>query len=307
MPAITRQTVTLIGELTDYKVLADDGWGRGTIDTGTERVDVKGKLVGVRAGSSVELQGEWEDHPRYGRQLKVSACTITVPNSVEGVVAWLASTLPGVGRARALELVERFGAEPLGPAGLWDVIEHRPDELLQVSGITPARVAKIREAYLANKADRDDMVMLRDWGLTDSQVAHCVKEWKTLKAVVARVRENPYQLSQHVFGFGFLRADKIAMRAGVTYDSPLRVAAALEHVLNEECERGHVFLSSGYLVVKTIKLLGVGEELVVNAVGSAIRAGRVVRRGTRIYPKRLDQAEHVVAEGLVRLLQRRAA
>lgn len=301
MPAITQQQITLRGELMAFRAIGEDGWGVGTIDTGAERYDVEGKLVGVRPGSTVELEGVWNDHPKYGRRLKVRTCTVATPDSPEGIVSWLATTLPGIGMSRARTLVDHFGA------GLWDVIEHRPEELLQVQGITSRRVEQIREAYTKHRAERDHMVALRGWGLTDGQIANCVAKWNTLASVVAHIRENPYQLSQHVHGFGFLRADQVATKAGVKYDSPLRIAAAVEHVLQMSCGDGHVFLPAGYLVVKTMKLLGVGEELVRDAVRSAIRSGRVIRRGPRIFTPRMDSAEHSLALSFVELLETRAA
>jgi len=300
MPAIVQQVVSLHGELAAFTARSADGWGTGTLRTEAETVPITGKLVGVRVGDAVALEGIWVDHPRWGRQLKVRSCTAVRPQTADGTVAWLASTLPDVGLGRAKKLVERFGDE------LWDVIEHHLDELTKVEGITPARAKAIQEAYRKHSAQRDHMIALRGWGLTDSQIARCLEQWGTLGAVIDRVRENPYQLAQCVYGFGFKRADEVAMKAGVKFDSPARVAAGVEHVLDEECAKGHCFLPAGALVRITQKLLGVQSQPVATAIRTAVRSGRAVRRGARVYSRRMDQAEEQCAVALRRLLGRAA-
>jgi exodeoxyribonuclease V alpha subunit len=302
MPAIRQQAVRVCGELVAFSVRGSDGWGIGALRTTVETVGLTGKLVGVRVGETVELEGAWDDHPQYGRRLKVRTCTAVQPETTEGVVAWLASTLPGIGITRARQLVECFG----GAEGLWTTIETDPQALCTVDGITAARAEAIRAAYDQHRGNRDHMILLRGWGLTDGQIARCVEQWKSLEAVVANVRANPYQLAQCVYGFGFLRSDAVAMKAGVTYDSPARIAAGVEHVLDEQTGKGHCYLPSGALMTITAKLLGVETRLVAVALRTAVRAGRAVRRGQRVYSARLDRAEEECAQGLRRLLGRAA-
>jgi exodeoxyribonuclease V alpha subunit len=292
--------VKLRGEVCAFAVRGDDGWGTGTLRTEDGAHSIVGKLVGAQVGETVELEGVWDLHPTYGRRLKVTTCTTVRPETADGIVAWLSSTLPEVGQRRARQLVERFGAE------LWATIEQNHLALCQVEGITAKRAEAINAAYNENRADRDHKIRLRGWGLTDGQIARALEEWRTLAAVVERIRQNPYQLSQYVYGFGFLRSDAVAMKAGVAYDSPFRCAAGVEHVLDEQTTKGHCYLPSGALMSMTAKLLGVEARLVAQALRTAIRNGRAVRRGARVYSTRLDAAEEQCAAALRRLLGRAA-
>lgn len=303
MPAIRQQVVRVTGELAGFVVRGGDGWGTGVLRTNVETIAIVGKLVGVRPGETVELEGTWADHPKYGRQLKVRSCTSMQPETSEGVIAWLVSTLPDVGPGRARKLVEKFG----GGAGLWSTIETDYRALTAVDGITLARAEAIKTAYTKHRGDRDNMVLLRGWGLTDSQIARCVEQWRSLAEVVQQIRFNPYQLAQYVYGFGFVRADAVALKAGVTYDSPARVAAGVEHVLEEQCSKGHCFLPTGALMNITAKLLGVETRLVATALRTAVNSGRAVRRGRRVYASRLDVAEEQCAIALRALMRMEAA
>lgn len=293
---LQQEKVSLLGELTSFRSFGSDGWGIGTLETEQGLVSLTGKLVGVRVGESLEVEGVWTEHAKYGRQLRVRTCTSTAPQTDEGRVAWLAATLPSVGEARARQLVTTFGAR------LWDVIEHRPSELCQVPGITAARVEEIRAAYFKNRAARDQMIMLRDWGLTDNQIGRCLAQWGTLDHVVERLRENPYALAEYVHGFGFTRADQVATRAGVKYDSPARVAAGVRHVLGESRQDGHCYLRIGEVVARSCKLLGVERSLVGAALRAAISGKDMIRRGPRLYTCRADTAENDCATELVRLM-----
>jgi exodeoxyribonuclease V alpha subunit len=298
---MTTTTDTLRGELISFQPLTPDGWGKGWVQAAAERHCVTGKLVGVQPGDTVELAGTWMD-TKYGRQFKVRQCTSTVPQTTAGVVAWMTSALPDIGGKRALALVSKFGV-----AGLWETIETNPRALCVIDGITPARADAIAVAYEEQRADRDAMIALRGWGLTDNQVARCVERWDTPAEVVAVIRANPYELMVCVAGFGFLRADDVAVRAGIALDSPLRIAAALHHTLGEAVTKGHCYLPMGQLRAQTERLLGVGEQLVAAAMGVEFRAARMVVRGPRVYAPLLEAAETVCADKLELLLKLQGA
>jgi len=276
---------TLRGELLAFSTRTPDGWGIGTVRDRGELHKVTGKLLGVQVGDSVELAGSWMD-TKYGRQFKVRQCTSTVPQTTAGVVAWMASALPDVGEKRALAMVSRFGV-----AGLWETIESSPRALCCIDGITPERADAIAVAYEEQRADRDAMIVLRGWGLTDRQVARCLERWADVAEVVSEVRQNPYVLMEAVAGFGFMRADDVALRAGIETDSPLRIAAALYHLMSEEVQRGHCFVPQGKLRTMAEKMLGVAEMFVRPVMHREYVRGRLVVRGQRVYTPRLEDDE----------------
>lgn len=296
MPAVHQAIARAVGELVDWN-RKPDGWGFGELRTPAGVVGIVGKIVGARRGDTVQIEGVWEETERYGRRIKIKSCTAARPESTEGIVAWMVSTLPDIGEGRARKLIERFGTN------LWDVIENTHEALTTVEGITPRRAEAIRDACIAHKAQRDDMIALRGWGLTDNQIAHCVERWGELRAVIDAVRSNHYDLSLHVRGFGFMRADKVATKAGVKHDAPERLYAGIDHVLEEASAAGHCFMWGGALKKLTTELLEVDPRLVEDAIRAAVKAGRVVWRDKRIYSRRMDVAEQQCAASLKRLLE----
>jgi len=305
MPAVKQEVVTVKGEITRWRAI-NDGWGFGVLRGPEGPVAFTGKLL-ARVGDTVELEGVWNEHERFGLQLKVRACTVARADTTDGIIAWLSSTLPNIGPGRAQALVDRFGV------GLWDVIEQRPHELAEVKGITADRLDAIVAAYREHRAERDYMIRLRGWGLTDSQIARCreVDAWRVarfqpvpLSEIVDRVHANPYELSQHVYGFGFVRADQVAKRAGIPHESPARIAAGVEHVLEEAAGAGDCFLWGAEVQRRAAKLLDVAPKLVADGIRSTVASGRIAARSARYYPRRLDEAEDTCAVRLSDMIAR---
>ena len=277
---------TLCGELVSFQVRMPDGWGTGVVRTSTgDTHKITGTLGSVKPGESVELAGSWAD-TKYGRQFKVQRCVSTVPQTLAGVVTWMMA-LPDIGEKRAREMVLRWGV-----AGLWELIETEPHRLCVISGITPERADAIAEAYQKRAVDRDAMITLHGWGLTDKQIERCKEQWDCEpEGVVLEVRANPYKLMDDVSGFGFKRADDVGIRSGIARDSPYRIGAALRHLMGETVSQGHCFVTQGKLRVMAQKLLELPETAILPVLNNFYYNQRLVLRGQRVYLPQLDAAE----------------
>ncbi len=305
MTTFQHRTETIRGELTAWRHVRQ-GWGFGELEpvgaSGADRlldaIRFTGTLVNARVGDTLELTGSFVTDPKYGRQFKAKSAVAVRAEGSDGAIKWMSSRFPGIGDTRARELKEAFGDT------LWHVIEHEPERLAQIKGITLERARAISETYKSVAGERDSMVTLRGWGLTDGQIAHCVERWESLERVVAELRRNPFLLSQEVHGFGFKRADEVGRLMGIRKDAPERIKAGVEHTLEEAMTKGHVYVPGKALQRMTSELLGVSEELVGPAIRAVAESGRIVRRGWRVYTRRMDYAEEQCASGLRRLLAR---
>lgn len=285
---MTADTTTLTGELIRWTMHGDRGWGRGIVRTSDGRdVTAVGVVVGARQGDGIEAHGVWETHAKFGPQFTVARARLTAPVSLDGVTAWLEAELPNVGAHRAVALVAHFGSV----AELWRVIEHEPHRLAEVRGITAARSTEIRQAWLATSEDREHQIQLREWGLTSTQIHHCLQAWGSAERTVAAVGTNPYELHRKVTGFGWLRADVVAIQTRVPRDSPMRITSGLEYVLEQNLERGHVWMAPGHWQRAACELLGLDRSTVYRGIQLAMRDGAVVKRGPRMYLAAVERSE----------------
>jgi exodeoxyribonuclease V alpha subunit len=146
----------------------------------------------------VSLDGEWTDS-KYGQQLAVSQWEEIIPRTVEGVRGYLASGLiSGVGEKTAADIVEKFGVNAI------DILEQCPERLLEVKGITEAKLEKIKESYVQSRAIRDLMTWLAPFKITPNTAMKIHQEFGAHS--VSIIRKNPYELCR-ISGFGFIKTN----------------------------------------------------------------------------------------------------
>lgn len=232
-------------------------------------VTAVGCLAGVNLGETLELEGEWVFHEKFGRQFKFYKYTSVAPATVNGIEKYLSSGLiRGIGPVFAQRIVDRFGLQTL------EVIENGIDQLQQVEGIGPKRLEKIARAWQEQREVKDIMIFLQSYGVG---ATHATKIYKTYgRDAIARVKENPYRLATDIEGIGFITADKIARSLGVEPNSIIRAEAGVVYVLNQFVGEGHVYYPYEALVAACQEILKVEREIVTEAIARLYEAKRIV-------------------------------
>lgn len=291
---------TITGELIAHRVVGESFWSIATIRTSDDTVPAVGKLLGAELGDTVECEGFWDEHKKFGRQFKVRTCRVVVPQSDNGVIAWLSMRLPNVGRGRARAMLDHFGTAE----ALWAVVEDAPERLVEVAGITEERADQIVDAYVRFRAERDRMIRFRRWGLTPHQVSQMLTVWG--EDSEAKLRDNPYALAEHVDGFGFFRADNVAQRMGVPKDSVPRIECGLHHTMAQATGHGHVYVATGKLVkLAADKVLKLDGDVVALHLAIMRKRGDFVKHGKRTFTRRLDRHEQRCADAVREFLAQR--
>ena len=259
--------------------------GRGDL------VTVVGTMPGIQPGERLHLRGRWINHPVHGYQFRADSYSSQLPASANAVRRYLASSLvKGIGPVLAGRLVDCFGDETLR------VIEEQPERLTEAPGVGPRRVESIKQAWEEQQEIRNVMLFLQGHGVS---AAYSTRIYKTYgQDAVGVVQENPYRLAQDVRGIGFITADKIARQMGIDEHSPHRAQAALEHLLLEQADEGHVFTPGAELVQMCQQRYDIPEDLLAAAVGDLRKAGRIVLDGEAVYLRGLYLAERAVADSI---------
>ena len=254
-------------------------------------VTVVGSMPGIQPGERLSLRGRWTNHPVHGYQFRADSYQSQLPASANAVRRYLASSLvKGIGPVLAGRLVDHFGEETLR------VIDEQPERLTEAPGVGPRRVESIRLAWAGQREIREVMLFLQGHGVS---AAYATRIYRTYGQDAVRVvRHNPYRLAQDVRGIGFITADKIARQLGIDEHSPLRAQAALEHLLLEQADEGHVFYPNDGLAQLCRERFDIPEELVRDAVASLRAAGRIVLEGGGVFLRGLHHAERAVANAI---------
>ncbi len=233
---------------------------------GAPAVTVVGVMPLLAAGEAVELLGDWVEHPRYGRQLKVAQVRPVVPTSLAGLERYLGSGLiSGVGPAIAGRIVAHFGVATA------HVLDHAPERLEEVAGVGVARAEAIAQAWQSQQAARAALIWLQGYEVSPRLAAKIYDEYG--ERTIAAVQADPYRLEREIPGVGFLTADKIAQAIGVPHQAPERVAAGLSYVLELAGHEGHVYLPFDLLAGRTAQLLGVDAGFAETMLLQRLREG----------------------------------
>jgi exodeoxyribonuclease V alpha subunit len=294
--------VTFTNEENGYTI------ARVRVPGSSDPVTIVGTLLAPMPGEVLEMQGEWQQHPKFGRQFKVEHCRSKIPATESGIRKYLGSGLiKGLGPVMAGRIVDRFGKDTL------DIIDTRIGRLAEVEGIGPKRIAQIAEAWAAQREIRDVMVFLQSHGVSTSYAAKIFKHYGHRS--VAVVRSNPYRLAEDIFGIGFLTADRIAAPLGFAKDRPERLQAGVLFMLRQMAGEGHTFYPLTELVAKCSEILGASREGVLSGVDVLAREGKIVTEdiagggglpGTEsraVYLAHLHLCETGIARRLKTLLQ----
>ena len=195
----------------------------------------------------MELDGVWQSG-RYGCQLQVEHWQEIVPPTLEGIRGYLASgLLKGIGQKTADAIVQRFGTDSL------NVLEHEPERLLEIKGITEEKLEDIKTGYAESKVMRDLMTLLAPFKVTPATALKIYEHFGP--DGVKLLRQSPYRLCQ-VSGFGFKRVDAIVQKSGGDLLDPMRVQGALFYSLERSrSEKGHLYLGAEEMIKNSLQLL----------------------------------------------------
>ncbi len=253
---------------------------------------VVGILPGIHVGELLSVEGEWENDPKYGRQLHISSYVQRLPASLEGMTRYLSSGLiKGIGPKKAKLIVDHFGEQTLA------IIEQQPERLSEVKGIGAKDRDEITKSWLEQSEIKELHLFLQTHEVSINVATRVYKQYG--KESIKVIRENPYQLERDVQGIGFRTADEIAVKLGLPFDSVPRLATGLKYILSQAAnEDGHCFLYEQNLLHRASDILKVPQDALPPAIEQLRSEGEVfIEEPTRSLlpvntPQASSQNEH---------------
>ena len=209
-----------------------------------------GSFPVVTQGASVELEGNFTQHPVYGKQFQAVRLTEKMPEDALAMERYLGSgAIKGIGAALAGRIVRHFGDDT------FQIVENEPERLSEVKGISEKKAREIA-MQIAEKSDmRKAMMFLQKYGISLNLGAKIYQKYGD--SVYSVLQENPYRLADDISGVGFKIADEIAYRIGIHTDSDYRIKSGMVYTLLQATGEEHVYLPKDELFQRAAELLGV--------------------------------------------------
>lgn len=228
-----------------------------------EKTTVTGTFVNIQAGQEIHIEGSWSFHAKFGKQFLATSYTTALPTSLLGIKKYLGSGfIKGVGAVYSEKIVNHFKEETL------NIIDQNPNRLTEIDGIGPKRIAQIKQSWTDQKYIAKIMVFLQEKGVTPTYAVKIYKKYGN--DAITLLTQNPYRLTDDIWGIGFATADKIAQNMGFATGSVQRFQAGIIYTLTQESSNGHVYQEVIELKNKTFQLLVIDPELHQNTMKQAL-------------------------------------
>ena len=246
----------------------------------------------------MDLEGSWVNG-KYGLQFEVEQWREILPSTEQGIRAYLASgSLKGIGGKTADAIVDQFGAHSL------EILEHEPERLLEIRGITEDRLEEIKRGYAESRVMRELLLLLAPLKVTPNTAMKVLEHFGMNG--VELLRESLFRLCE-VPGFGFRRVDEIVRNSKGDLHDPMRIRGALFYTIEEARGRdGHLYIEIRRLLKEALTLLNenlnvpLTQEQVERELIAMINLNVVVSSNNNIY---LPQAYKQESETALKVAQ----
>src|SRR6056297_2486217 len=220
-----------------------NGYTVGIIETSEDVITFTGLFSSISLGEQIEVEGKWNEHPRYGKQFEVQKYKIVMPDSIDGIKKYLASGLiKGVGDATAAKIVEEFGEDT------FNILQYNPEEIMKIEGIGEKKAEKIVDSFKEQLEIKEIMLYLQKYNISPSYGIKIYKEYGSENMVIDKKSE--YRISAGVRysliesasdGHTYLPKDIVIKRAGKTLDIDKKY---VEAVISNMALRGEIHMEN---------------------------------------------------------------
>ncbi len=184
---------------------AKDGVLVGLYSVDDRYVTIKGEMLPTDRGVVYDFEGDWINHPKYGKQFLCATFSEDV-SSVDSIVRFLSSPLiKGIGPTLAKRIVETFGEKTIE---IMDTNIYAIKEA-NIKGLSAKAFEDMRASYQKQGEARRVILELGKHNISAKLAMKCYNEFKenTMKII----ERAPYKLSK-IEGIAFPTADKLGWK-----------------------------------------------------------------------------------------------
>jgi exodeoxyribonuclease V alpha subunit len=261
---------------------------------------ITGYLPKMNEEETYTFYGDFKEHPRFGLQLQATSFRKEMPQTKQGIIAYLSSNLfKGIGEKTAENIVETLGEEAISK------IMNQPSILDTVPKLAPDKAKVLYDTLMKNQGLEQAMVSLNQFGFGPQLSMKIYQVYK--ENTIETVQTNPYKLVEDIEGIGFGKADDLGAQIGIIGNHPDRLKAGCLYILElSSNQEGHVYLHAEHLLekVKTLLEENQKEEIEFSQIADQIiqleEEGKIIVENKKIYLPSLFFSE----KGLVRNIKR---
>lgn len=277
---------------------SENGYTVALMEIENEVITITGFFGTDITNETIEVFGKRVKHPKYGHQFTVEMYNTVLPSSLDQIENYLSSGLiKGIGDFTAKKIVDLFKEDT------FNVIQNHPEKLLEIEGIGEKKLEMIIKSFVEQIDIKEIMMFLQKHGISTTYGVKIYKQYG--KNTINIISENPYRLTDDIYGIGFKLADKIAYSLGVEKSSPFRSASGIKYALFEYAASGHSYVPYNLLLDSVCNLLETNIEIIENEMKNMAFQGKIhieiIKNDKVVYYLPYHTAEVNVCKNLINL------
>lgn len=261
---------------------------------------IKGYFSNLQESTVYCFYGTFERHAKFGMQYQVSSYQTFIPDTKDGLIAYLSSELfHGIGQKTAAKVVHELGENAISK------VLNNPDVLDGISGLKKDKAELLARTIQENQGFEHIVIHLSGYGIGLKMAQKIYQEYK--EEAINVLHNDPYQYVFDIDGFGFQTADSIAQQNGLSLIHPNRIGAGCVYVLQKNIQNGHVYLPIENCTNQVKNLLLNPEqpltmETILNRLEELNKEKVIIMQNGNVYLPSLYYAEDGFSSSIKRLI-----
>lgn len=265
------------------------------------KITVSGYFPKLVSHKNYRFNGHLTEHPKYGWQFQASSYDSVTVRGKSSLVHYLSSDIfEGIGQKTAERIVETLGENAI------DVILRNRQALDDVPKLSKKLADKLYATLVDQQGTEQVLAPLYGYDLSPRLVMKIFKKYQYQALEI--IQENPYRLIDDIEGIGFIKADELAKRLGVSTDDPRRIRAALLYVIDQiAIQKGHTYVYHKQLLQSALQYLNQKSNQLLDytqiegQIQALIQKKKIYIEGDFLFIPLLVNSEKGIAEAILRL------
>ena len=185
--------------------------------------------------TTYKMEGQFTNHPKYGRQFQVESYEIVLPTDEEEIIEFLSSDLFPIGERTAEKIVSKLGKNTINE------ILNNPESLKEIPRLTQNKIDRIVDTLNEYQMTSHIVLELSKLGFSTKNAISILKKYNDNSMKV--IDNNIYQILDDI-DITFKELDEIARNYGYELNDERRLEALTISIMNAiTFNNGDTFLS----------------------------------------------------------------
>lgn len=215
-------------------------------------ISLKGISPKLEIGAKYKVQVYEQTNPTHGTSYEIIKIWQDLPTSIEDQKEYI--------KAMVTELQFKYIYEVYEGQDVVQLMKDGSFDWKAIHGMGERNYLAIKDKILGNLELMQLLNEFSEYGLNYNMIQKIMNNYTSASLLIEAFKNNPYILTE-IDGFGFKTCDKIALKMGIVEDSPFRLDACVNFILDKQANNdGHCWVSFNTMIKEAYELLDIDKS-----------------------------------------------